>query len=56
MALWATGFLMKESYLGRTTLIDARNGFNKLSLLVMLWTVWHRWPVGESSTFNLYKQ
>ena len=25
-------------------LVDDCNGFNKLSRLAMLWTVWHRWP------------
>ena len=25
------------------TLVDARNGFNELSRLAMMWTVWYRW-------------
>eukprot|EP00957_Ditylum_brightwellii_P103516 7887003-Ditylum_brightwellii.AAC.1 len=29
-----------------TMLVDARNGFNKLSCMAMLWTVQHRWPKG----------
>ena len=41
-ALEALEFLTQEVELGGTTLIDARNGFNKLSRLAMLWTVQHR--------------
>ncbi len=29
------------------TLIDARNGFNKLSCYAMQWTAWDRWPKGS---------
>ena len=36
-------------------LVDARNGFNKLSRLAMLWTVQHRWPVGVRFAFNCYR-
>ena len=36
-------------------LVDACNGFNKLSRLSMLWTVRHRWPVGARFTFNCYR-
>jgi hypothetical protein len=37
------------------TLIDARNGFNKLSCYAMLWTVRHRWPKGVRFSFNSYR-
>ena len=36
-------------------LVDARNGFNELSRLAMLWTVRHRWPAGARFAFNCYK-
>ena len=45
-ALEALEFLTKDAELSGTTLVDARNGFNELSRLEMLWTVRHRWPVG----------
>ena len=35
-------------------LIDARNRFNELSLLAMMWTVRHRCPAGARFTFNCY--
>ena len=35
-------------------LVDARNGFNDLSRLTMMWTVWHSWPAGARFTFNCY--
>ena len=37
------------------TLIDARNGFNELSRMAMLWTVRHRWPKGSRFAFNCYR-
>eukprot|EP00957_Ditylum_brightwellii_P028913 2184347-Ditylum_brightwellii.AAC.1 len=40
---------------GGTTLIDARNGFNKLSRYAMLWTVQHLWPAGARFVFNCYR-
>ncbi len=39
----------------RLTLVDARNGFNKLSRYAMLWTARHRWPKGARFSFNCYK-
>ena len=45
-ALEALEFLTQEAEPSGTTLVDARNGFNKLSRLAMLWTVQHRWPAG----------
>ena len=35
----ALEFLTQDAELSYTTLIDARNGFNKLNRLAMLWTV-----------------
>eukprot|EP00957_Ditylum_brightwellii_P008520 646279-Ditylum_brightwellii.AAC.1 len=35
-------------------LINARNGFNELSPMVMLWTVWHWWQQGTHFLFNCY--
>eukprot|EP00957_Ditylum_brightwellii_P017652 1329895-Ditylum_brightwellii.AAC.1 len=40
---------------GGTTLVDARNGFNELSRMAMLWTVRHRWPSGARFMFNCYR-
>jgi hypothetical protein len=37
------------------TLVDARNGFNKLSCYAMLWTARHRWPKGKRFAFNCYR-
>ena len=41
-ALEALEFLTLEAEPSSTTLVDARNRFNELSCLVMLWTVRHR--------------
>eukprot|EP00957_Ditylum_brightwellii_P039771 3011063-Ditylum_brightwellii.AAC.1 len=41
--------------LGGTTLVDARNGFNELSRMAMLWSVCHRWPSGTRFLFNCYR-
>ena len=53
-ALGALELLTHEDDSNRTTLVDDRNGFNKLSRLAMLWTVWHRWPAGARFAFNCY--
>ena len=42
MALETTELVTQDAEPGRTTLVDARNGFNKLIRLEMLWTVRHR--------------
>ena len=36
-------------------LSDARNGFNELSRMAMLWEVRHRWPAGSRFAYNLYR-
>ena len=41
--------------MGGKTLVDDRNGFNKLSCLEILWTVRHLWLEEARFTFNLYK-
>ena len=38
-----------------TTLIDARNGFNEMSLLATMWNVRHRWPARARFAFNFYR-
>ena len=45
-ALGALEFLTQDADLSGTTLIDSCNGFNELSFLIMMWTVWHCWPAG----------
>ena len=40
-ALGALEFLTQDAEPSRTTLVDAHNGFNKLSRLAMLWSVRH---------------
>ena len=53
-ALVSLEFLTQDAEPSGTTLVDARNGFNELRRLEMLWTVRHRWPAGARFTFNLY--
>ena len=50
--LGALDLLNQESEPSRITLVDASNGFNNLSRLTMMWTVWNRWPVGARFVFN----
>ena len=54
-ALEALEFLTQEAEPIGTMPVDARNGFNKLSRLAMIWTVQHLWPAGARFAFNLYK-
>ena len=51
-ALRALEFLTQEADPSRTTLVDARNGFNELSRLAILWTVRHRLLAGARFAFN----
>ena len=44
MALGFIGLLKQEEEPVRTMLVDAHNGFNEISHLIILWIVWHRWP------------
>ena len=53
--LGSTWFLNQEAELGRTILVDAHNGLNKLICLAMLWTVHHCWLAGVRYAFNCYK-
>ena len=54
-ALGALEFRTQEAEPSGNTLIDARNGFNKLSHLEMLWTVQHRWTAGVRFAFNCHR-
>ena len=55
MSLEATWLLTQEADPSGTTLVDACNGFNELSHLVMLWTVRHCCLAGARFAFNFYK-
>ena len=55
LALEATEILNQYYEADGTTLVDACNGFNGLSRLLMLWKVHHRWPAGERFVLNLYR-
>ena len=50
----ASGSLNQEELPGGTTLVDAHNGFNKLSRLTMLLTVRHYWMSGLRFAINCY--
>ena len=51
-ALRALELLTQEAEPSGSTIVDDRNGFNKLSRLTMLGTVRHRWPAGARFTLN----
>ena len=53
-ALRAVEFLNQDAEPRGKTLVDARNGYSKLSRLEMLWTVRHRWQEGARFAFNCY--
>ena len=53
-SLEAIEFLIQEAEPSRTTLVDARNDFNEMSSLAMLWNVRYRWPAGAKFAFNCY--
>ena len=52
LVLKATELLTHYAEPGGTTLVDARNGFNKISRLTILWKVCHRWSSGAMFAFN----
>ena len=52
MEVEALEFLTQEAESRGTTLVDARNGFNEMSRLEMLWTVQNHWPEGARFAFN----
>ena len=54
-ALGALEFLTQDADPSGTTLVYARNGFNELSRLAMLWTVRHLWTTGARFAFNFYR-
>ena len=54
-ALGVLDFLTRYAELSRATLVDARNGFNELIRLAMLWTMRHRWPSKTRFVFNCYR-
>ena len=54
-ALGGLEFLTQDAEPSGTTLVDARNGFNELSRLGMLWTVQHCWPAGARLALNSYR-
>ena len=51
-ALESIEFLNHDTELSGKTLIEACNGFNELSRLEILWTVWHICPEGVRFTFG----
>ena len=53
--LEATELLTQDADPGVTTLVDARNGFNELIRLAMLWTVRPLCPAWARFTFNCYR-
>ena len=55
LALEDTELLTQDADPGGTTLIDSRNGFNKLILLEMLWKLCHLWTAGVRFAFNCYR-
>ena len=48
-------FLTQDAEPSGTMLVDARNGFNEMSRLSMLWTVRHSWPAGARFALNCYR-
>jgi len=45
---------LQQSVPYATLLVDACNGFNKLSCKAALWTICHRWPNGSRFAFYCY--
>ena len=54
-ALVALEFLTQDADPSGTTLVDACNGFNKMSRLAMMWNVRHRCPEGAKFVSNCYR-
>ena len=54
-AMGSLEFIAQDTEPKGTTLVDARNGFNELSRLAVLWTVWHCWTAGLKFVFNCYR-
>ena len=54
-ALGDLEFLTQDAEPIRTTLVDACDGFNKLSRLAMMCNVQHLWPEGARFAFNCYR-
>ena len=52
LELEAVGTLTQDAEPGGTALVDARNGFNELRRLEILWTVRHRWRAGTRFALN----
>ena len=52
LALESTGIITQEADMGGTALVDARNGFNGMTHLEMMWTIRHCWTAGLRITFN----
>ena len=55
LALEVTGLLTHYAEPGSITLVDAQNGFNDLSRLMILWMVHHRFLEGARDAFNCYR-
>ena len=54
-ALVTPEFRTQETEPSGEILVDARNSFNKLSRLSMMWNLQHRWPAGARFVFNCYR-
>ena len=55
---WEMGsleFITQDTDPSGKTLVHARNGFNELSCLEMLWNVQHNWPAGARFVINFYR-
>ena len=55
LVLKFTGLLTQDSEPAGTILVDAYNGYNKLSRLLMLWVVRHRCQAGARFAFNCFR-
>ena len=55
MVLESTRILAQDAQPGGTSLVKSRNGFNRMSRMVMLWAVRHCWPSGSRFALNCYR-